>query len=106
MLVIASGLNYAFPKTVNLIAMFVAVLVIVAAFIVVCIYASQEFQLKVAKMLTLSFSIVMTITTVGLMAQVCTQNRWAAMQTSKKLATMCFKFKNRNLFYLIMILSL
>lgn len=72
MLVIASGLNYAFPNTVNLIAMFVAVLVIVAAFILVCIYTSQEFQLKIAKILTLSFSIVMTITTVGLMAQVCT----------------------------------
>ena len=71
MLVISSGLNYAFPNTVNLIATFIAVLVVVAGFILVCIYTSQVFQLKVAKMLTLAFAIVMTITTVGLMAQVC-----------------------------------
>lgn len=70
MLVISSGLNYAFPDSVNLIATFVVVLVIVATFMVICIYTTQAFQLKVAKMLTLAFAIIMTITTVGLMAQV------------------------------------
>ena len=69
-LVISSGLNYAFPATVNLIAMFAVVVTTVAGFLVVCIYTSQDFQLKVAKLLTLAFAIVMTITTVGLMAQV------------------------------------
>lgn len=70
-LVISSGLNYAFPDTVNLTGVFIVVLIVVAAFTLVCIYTSQVFQLKVAKILTLAFSIVMTITTVGLMAQVC-----------------------------------
>ena len=69
-LVISSGLSYAFPDTVNLIATFIIVLTVVIAFTFVCIYTSQAFQLKVAKILTLAFSIVMTITTVGLMAQV------------------------------------
>ena len=72
-LVIAAALNYAFPQTVDLIATFIVVLLVVVVFTLLCIYTSQDFQLKVAKMLTLAFSIVMTITTVGLMAQVCLQ---------------------------------
>ena len=70
-LVISSGLSYAFPDTVNLTGTFIVVVIVVAAFTLVCIYTTQVFQLKVAKILTLAFSIVMTITTVGLMAQVC-----------------------------------
>jgi len=69
-LVIAAALNYAFPQTVDLIATFIVVLLVVVVFTLLCIYTSQDFQLKVAKMLTLAFSIVMTITTVGLMAQI------------------------------------
>eukprot|EP00794_Sanderia_malayensis_P016163 gene16163-17786_t len=69
-LVIASGLNYAFPKSVNLIATFFVVIATVAGFVLACLYTSQQTQLKIAKLLTFAFSIVMTITTVGLMAQV------------------------------------
>ena len=70
MLVIASALNYAFPQAVNLIAMFLVVLFTVAGFMLVCIYTSQVTQLKVAKVLTFIYAIIMTIATVGLMAQV------------------------------------
>ena len=50
--------------------MFFANLVVVMGYVYVCLYYKQDTQLKVAKFLTFLYSIVMTITIVGLMIQV------------------------------------
>eukprot|EP00794_Sanderia_malayensis_P016164 gene16164-17787_t len=82
-LVIASSLNSAFPKQVNLTAMFFVVLTIVVGFGAICLYTSQQTQLKVAKLLTFVFSIVMCIATVGLMVQVADDVRKQSADVSK-----------------------
>lgn len=50
--------------------MFFANLVVVMGYVYICLYYKQDTQLKVAKFLTFIYSIVMTITIVGLMIQV------------------------------------
>lgn len=70
MLLVASGLNAAFPNHVDLIGMFFANLIVVLGYVYICLYYKSDTQLKVARILTFIYSIVMTITIVGLMIQV------------------------------------
>lgn len=70
LLLVSSGLAAAFPEKIDLFGMFFANLVVVMGYVYVCLYYKQDTQLKVAKFLTFLYSIVMTITIVGLMIQV------------------------------------
>ena len=65
--VISSGLSYAYPA-VSMHGMFGFVTFTVAAYVAICLYFPQDFQLKVAQWLTFIYAIIMTITFVGLMA--------------------------------------
>ena len=67
-LIIASGLSY-----VNFIASTTVLVVLLSlltfGYGLICLYTSQEFQLKVAKLLTVIFSLLMAFVTVGVIAQ-------------------------------------
>ena len=67
-LIIASGLSY-----VNFIASTTVLVVLLSlltfGYGLICLYTSQEFQLKVAKLLTVVFSLLMAFVTVGVTAQ-------------------------------------
>ena len=69
-LIIAGGLEYAYPGSISLIGMLVVQLVIVILFTIICYKTSQDFQLQTAKILTFLFAIVMSITIVGIILQV------------------------------------
>ena len=66
MFVISTGLNAAYPS-VSMVGMFVTVILVIVIYTLICLYFPQDFQLKVAQMLTFLFAIIMTITFVGLM---------------------------------------
>lgn len=67
-LIIASGLSY-----VNFIESTIVLVVLLSLLTVgyglICLYTSQEFQLKAAKLLTIVFSLLMAFVTVGVAAQ-------------------------------------
>ena len=67
-LIIASGLSY-----VNFIASTTVLVVLLSlltfGYGLICLYTSQEFQLKAAKLLTVVFSLLMAFVTVGVAAQ-------------------------------------
>lgn len=68
-LIMASGLSYAdFPIT-NLGVLLVLLCLITIGYALICLYTSQEFQLKAAKLLTIVFALLMAFVTVGVAAQ-------------------------------------
>jgi len=70
LLLLSSGLHAAYPSYVDLTTMFFVNLAVVLGYVYICLYYKQDTQLKVAQVLTFIYSIVMTITIVGLMIQV------------------------------------
>lgn len=65
----ASGLSYAhFPIESN-VALVMILSTITVGFALICLYTSQEFQLKVAKLLTVLFALLMCYVAVGVAAQ-------------------------------------
>ena len=50
--------------------MFVTLVVVVTFFIIICLKTKQDTQLKVAKLLTFIFAVVMAIAIVGLILKV------------------------------------
>jgi len=69
LLVIAGGLEYAFPHVFNLVVVLVVLVLVTLLFTIICVYCSQDTQLKWAKLLTFAFAIVMSITIVGIILQ-------------------------------------
>lgn len=69
-LLVASGLNAAFPALISLTESFFLNLFLVLFYVWVCLFYKQDTQLSVAKFLTFIYSMIMTITIVGLMVQV------------------------------------
>lgn len=70
LLVVAGGLQAAYPRAVSFVVVLVILVVITTFFTLICLYCTQETQLKTAKLLTCLFAIVMAVTTVGLIKQV------------------------------------
>ena len=67
-LIIASGLSYVkFIESTTVLVVLLSLLTF--GYGLVCLYTSQEFQLKVAKFLTAVFSLLMALVTVGVVAQ-------------------------------------
>ena len=67
-LIIASGLSYVnFIQSTTVLVVLLSV--ITFGYGLICLYTSQEFQLKVAKLLTVVFSLLMAFVTVGVAAQ-------------------------------------
>ena len=71
MLIIAGGLQYAYPHNIEMIPVLVVNILVTVGFTIVCLYCTQDTQLKVAKFLTFIYSIIMAITIVGIILQVC-----------------------------------
>lgn len=65
----ASGLSYADFLITNLGALLVLLCLITIGYALICLYTSQEFQLKAAKLLTIVFALLMAFVTVGVAAQ-------------------------------------
>lgn len=70
LLVIAGGLQYAFPYQVNLVVVLILLILTTLIFTVICLYCKPDTQLKAAKILTFGFAIIMSITIVGIILQV------------------------------------
>ena len=68
-LVMASGLSYADFLITNIAVLLVLLCLITIGYALICLYTSQEFQLKVAKLLTIVFALLMAFVTVGVAAQ-------------------------------------
>ena len=67
-LIIASGLSYV--KLIESTTVLVVLLsLLTVGYGLICLYTSQEFQLKAAKLLTIVFSLLMAFVTVGVAAQ-------------------------------------
>jgi len=69
-LLVSSGLNAAFPSAISLTSSFLLNLFLVLFYVWVCMYYKQDTQLSVAQLLTFLYSMIMTITIVGLMVSV------------------------------------
>ena len=66
----ASGLSYAhFPIVENNVALVIILSIVTVGYALICLYTSQEFQLKVAKLLTVIFALLMCFVAVGVAAQ-------------------------------------
>lgn len=66
----ASGLSYAhFPIVENNVALVIILSIVTVGYALICLYTSQEFQLKVAKLLTVIFALLMCYVAVGVAAQ-------------------------------------
>ena len=70
LLTVAGGLQYAYPYSVNLVVVLVLLLIATAIFAIICLFCSQNTQLKVAKVFTFAFAVIMSIVAVGLALQV------------------------------------
>ena len=67
-LIIASGLQASFSF--NAIAVIVTLILVAIGYGLICIYAGQQTQLDVAKVLTFFFSVVMAVVVVGILKQI------------------------------------
>ena len=67
---IAGGLQYAYPYSVNFVVVLVLLLLATVAFAAVCLFCTQKTQLKVAKVFTFVFAVIMSIVSVGIILQV------------------------------------
>lgn len=65
----ASGLSYAHFPIENNVALVIILSIVTVGFALICLYTSQEFQLKVAKLLTVLFALLMCYVAVGVAAQ-------------------------------------
>ena len=70
LLTVAGGLQYAYPYSVNLVVVLVLLLIATVIFAIICLFCSQNTQLKVAKLFTFAFAVIMSIVAVGLALQV------------------------------------
>ena len=68
-LVIVGGMLYS-GVNLNEITIVVLICLIVVAYTVVCLFASQNFQLKVSKLLTFVFAVIMCIVVIGVAVQI------------------------------------
>lgn len=69
LMVIAGGLAYAFPNSVNLIVVIILLVTITFIFTMICLFCGQDTQLKWAKFLTFVFAIIMSMAFVGTILQ-------------------------------------
>ena len=67
----------------NGLAILICLLIISFGFGLICLYTSQDFQLKAAKFLTLIFALLMSATVVGLAIQVVENPRGESSSTTK-----------------------
>jgi len=65
LLIVGGGLKYSYPSL-NFVGINITLFLIVIFFIVICLKTKQDTQLKVAKLLTFFFAVVMAIAIVGL----------------------------------------
>lgn len=65
----ASGLSYAGFLIDSNVVLLVLLSLITVGFALICLYTSQDFQLKVAKLLTIIFALLMAFVVVGVAAQ-------------------------------------
>ena len=70
LLIVAGGLQYAYPYSVNLVVVLVLLLIATVIFAIICLFCTQNTQLKVAKVFTFAFAVIMSIVAVGLALQV------------------------------------
>ena len=70
LLIVGGGLVYSYPSL-NAEGVNITLLLIVLFFIVICLKTKQDTQLKVAKVLTFFFAVVMSVVIVGLVLKVC-----------------------------------
>ena len=70
-----SGVN------INEITMMVLICILVIAYIMVCLFTSQTFQLKVSKILTFVFAVIMCIVFIGVAVQVSRELRETAAES-------------------------
>lgn len=70
LMVVAGGLEYAYPYTVNMVVVLILLIVVTVLYTLVCLYCSQDTQLKCSKLLTLMFAIIMSIAIVGIIRQI------------------------------------
>lgn len=68
-LIVASGLSYANFFINSNVVLVILLSLLTVGFALICLYTSQEFQLKVAKLLTIMFALLMAYVTVGVAAQ-------------------------------------
>ena len=69
LLIIGGGLTYSY-QSLNSLGVNIALFLVVGFFIVICLKTKQDTQLKVAKLLTFFFSVIMAIAVVGLILKV------------------------------------
>ena len=69
-LIMASGLSYAHFFIENSAVLTILLCLTTVGFALICLYTSQDFQLKVAKFLTIIFALLMAYVTVGVAAQI------------------------------------
>uniref|UniRef100_A0A7M5WVI9 chitin synthase n=1 Tax=Clytia hemisphaerica TaxID=252671 RepID=A0A7M5WVI9_9CNID len=69
LLVIAGGLSYAYEESISLVGALIAMVIMTTVFTIVCLFCSQNTQLKWAKFLTFVFAIIMAIVFVGMILQ-------------------------------------
>ena len=67
----AGGLQYAYPDWFNMIAVLIFLIVVTVSYALVCLYCKQDTQMQVAKFLAFFFAIIMAVTAVGCLKQVC-----------------------------------
>ena len=71
MLVIAGGMNYAYPESTSIVGCMMGLIAMTVVFTIICLFCSQDTQLKWAKLLTFVFAVIMAVVLVGLILQVC-----------------------------------
>ena len=70
LLIVAGGLQYAYPYSVNMVVVLMLLVVATVIFTIICLFCTQNTQLKVAKVFTFAFAVIMSIVAVGLVLQV------------------------------------
>ena len=80
-LIMAGGLKLGLSA--NGFAILICLLIISLGFGLICLYTSQDFQLKAAKLLTLIFALLMSATFVGILIQTVEHPRGESLPTTK-----------------------
>ena len=70
LLIVAGGLQYTYPYSVNMVVVLMLLVVATVIFTIICLFCTQNTQLKVAKVFTFAFAVIMSIVAVGLVLQV------------------------------------
>ena len=79
LLVIAGGMNYAYPESTSIVGCMMGLIAMTLVFTIICLFCSQDTQLKWAKFLTFVFAVIMAVVLVGLILQVCMESYLVSM---------------------------